>query len=67
MVRLRCVLGFGVVGFFAGLLLVPFGIALLVHLSNRRVPGWWLALIGAAGVLLGLMTTYITRRSVQSR
>ena len=106
-------LGFGVVGFFTGLVLVPFGIALLVHLWNRRVPGWWLVLVGAgtgpvalfwgdvvghpeapckvisggyacrasgavpgfvagsaliaAGVLLGLMTTYITRRSVPSR
>ena len=39
--------GFGLVGFLTGLLLIPFAIALFVYLWNRRVPGWWLALVGA--------------------
>ena len=38
--------GFGIVGFFTGLLLIPFGIALLRHLIRRRAAGWWLMVVG---------------------
>lgn len=39
--------GFGIVGFFTGLLLIPFGIALLCYLIRRRIAGWWLMVLGA--------------------
>ena len=46
-------LGFGVVGFFTGLLLVPFG---------RAGAGWWLARVGAGTgpgrLLLGRLVGY---------
>lgn len=45
---------FGIIGFLTGLLLLPFAVALLVHLRRRQMPGSWASLIGAGVAALTL-------------